>query len=84
MRRATRAIDEAVRNVEGLAPVHVVRDKCCGVSDRLFLDVVKRCANARNVVHVRFTTDDDDARDDALNNNKNTTLVDAKELNLDA
>ena len=79
MRRATRAIDEAVRNVEGLAPVHVVRDKCCGVSDRLFLDVVKRCANARNVVHVRFTTDDDDARDDALNNNKNTTLVDAKD-----
>ncbi len=91
MRRATRAIDEAVRNVEGLAPVHVVRDCCAdgAVSDRLFLDVVKRCAmrtttlgtNARNVVHVRFTTDDD-ARDDALNNNKtnnNTTLVDAKE-----
>ena len=83
MRRATRAIDEAVRNVEGLAPVHVVRDSaplwCLGQTLFWIWCTTLREREerrARAIHHGRRRE-----RDDANNKkkNKNTTLVDAKD-----
>ena len=72
MRRAIKTLDEAVRNVEDVAPVCAFADALLGssnnngVSDRVFLDLVERSASLFSSSRWRRRRKEEDEEDECV------------------
>jgi len=90
MRRALRTLEESVRNVEYLAPAHILREEDATFEgDRVFLDLVKKTTaflsrkrkrSARSTLFVRFTTQKTLVEEQLKDVEKDVVVVDANEF----
>ena len=90
MRRALRTLEESVRNVEYLAPAHILREENATFEgDRVFLDLVKKTTaflsrkrkrSARSTLFVRFTTQKTLVEEQLKEVKEDVVVVDANEF----
>jgi hypothetical protein len=90
MRRALRTLEESVRNVEYLAPAHILREENATFEgDRVFLDLVKKTTaflsrkrkrSARSTLFVRFTTQKTLVEEQLKEIKEDVVVVDANEF----